>query len=145
MVSVATPPRRLARLMAPITLLLPLASGCGPKPGWPVQELPDAGLPRLSEAELADCETRLRAELGLSDAVARPAEEAHRADAKASRAVRFNFRLQPERLRHAEQSPLFPGRSRPRAVAPVMEDLLRKGHIFKDSVDASHGSCLQAG
>ena len=74
MVSVATPARRLARLMAPITLLLPLASGCGPKPGWLVQELPEAGLPRLTEAELADCETRLRAELGLTKELPRPAD-----------------------------------------------------------------------
>ena len=74
MPTAAPTPGRLARPLGAVALLLPLLGGCGPKPGWPVQELPDAGLPRLSEAELADCETRLRAELGLTDAVARPAD-----------------------------------------------------------------------
>ncbi len=74
MVSAARHAGRRAGVLATAALLLPLASGCGPKPGWQVQELPDAGLPRLSEAELAGCEARLRAELGLGEELARPAD-----------------------------------------------------------------------
>lgn len=57
---------------AALLLLIPLLSGCvrREQPGWPVLDLPDAGLPRLGEVALARCAARL----GLPPELPRPAD-----------------------------------------------------------------------
>ncbi|MEB3330976.1 MAG: peptidoglycan recognition family protein [Synechococcaceae cyanobacterium] len=78
------------------SLLLSLAlTGCGGRQqrGWPVRDLPDAGLPRLGEVALARCAARL----GLAAELPRPADptnfgERRRVDAD-GRAVPHEPRL----------------------------------------------------
>jgi N-acetyl-anhydromuramyl-L-alanine amidase AmpD len=60
---------RTAAWAVPSMLALVLLGGCQ-RPGWKVQELADARLPKLTAAELARCEQRL----GLSPELARPAD-----------------------------------------------------------------------